>query len=385
MTIPPPTERQARILWFSLTTLALGIAFALLVMTVWGLGLVLTRLSSVLLPLAIAGIAAYLLDPLVDFLEGKRIPRFRAIWLVFFVAAMLVLVALAAVVPMLVVETGGLIRNLPGYVQTLQTNLSDWLAHSHLGAKARQVWDAQFAQGAQAWLTKALPEVSTWTLTKMSRVASWAGLLAGLALVPVYAFYFLLEKRGIERNWTDYLPVGESPWKTELVFVLRSINDCLIVFFRGQVLVALCDGILLTIGFMLMGLDYAFLLGMVAGVLSIVPYLGIMVSLVPTLALAAVQYGDWWHPALVLAVFAVVQALEGLFIAPKIIGDRVGLHPLTVIIAVMTGTTLLGGILGGVLAIPLTAALRTLMFRYVWKRRASGRGSHRAPATAPTQ
>jgi predicted PurR-regulated permease PerM len=89
---------------------------------------------------------------------------------------------------------------------------------------------------------------------------------------------------------------------------------------------------------------------------------------VPALVLATVQFQDWLHPLLVLAIFGTVQAVEGLFISPKIIGDRVGLHPLTIIVAVMIGTTLLGGILGGVLAIPLTAALRVLMFRYVWKK-----------------
>lgn len=130
---------------------------------------------------------------------------------------------------------------------------------------------------------------------------------------------------------------------------------------------ALCDGVLLTVGFLMLGLNYAVLLGFVAGLLSIVPYLGIMLSLIPALALAAIQFGDWWHPALVLVIFGLVQTLEGLVISPQIIGDRVGLHPLTIIIAVMVGTTLLGGLLGGVLAIPLTAALRVIMFRYVWR------------------
>jgi len=85
------------------------------------------------------------------------------------------------------------------------------------------------------------------------------------------------------------------------------------------------------------------------------------------MTLALVQFGDWLHPLIITGVFAVVQTLEGLVISPKIIGDRVGLHPLVIIIAVMTGTTLLGGILGGILAIPLAAALRVILFRYVWK------------------
>ena len=185
-------------------------------------------------------------------------------------------------------------------------------------------------------------------------------------------FYFLLEKRGIKRNWTDYLPVRESKIKEEIVFVLHSINDCLIVFFRSQVLVAMCVGALLTIGFLAIGLKYAILLGVIAGLLSIIPYLGVALSIIPVFILSMIQFvpdDSWLKPILVLVWFAAVQAMEGLFISPKIIGDRVGLHPLTIIVAVMVGTTLLGGIMGGVLAIPLTAALRTVMFRYVWKDR----------------
>jgi predicted PurR-regulated permease PerM len=188
-------------------------------------------------------------------------------------------------------------------------------------------------------------------------------------MAPVYVFYFLLEKRGIESHWTNYLPLKESRAKEEAVFILKSINEYLILFFRGQVLVAFADGVLLTIGFFSMGLNYALLLGMAAGLLSIVPFLGVAVSIIPAIILAAVQFGDWLHPLIVIGIFALVQFLEGFVISPKIMGDRVGLHPLTIIIAVMVGTTLLGGITGGILAIPLTAALRVLMFRYVWRRR----------------
>jgi predicted PurR-regulated permease PerM len=144
----------------------------------------------------------------------------------------------------------------------------------------------------------------------------------------------------------------------------------MIAFFRGQLLVAICDGILYTIGFLIIGLPYAILVGVMATVLTIIPFLGAITTCVSAFLIMALQYGDWKHPALVLIVFAVVQALEGLVISPRIMGDRVGLHPLSIIIAVMVGTTLLGGLLGGILAIPLTAVLRVLLSRYVWKRTA---------------
>ena len=204
----------------------------------------------------------------------------------------------------------------------------------------------------------------------IGRIGSLLGLLAGLALIPVYVFYFLAEKKGIQDSWTDYLPIHESKMKVEIVFVLRSINDSLIVFFRSQVLVAMCVGGLLMIGFSIIGLRYGVLLGFIAGILGIVPYLGVMLSIVPAVTISIIQSSGILHPLLTLGVFGIVQLLEGLVISPKIIGDRVGLHPLTVIVSIMIGTTLFGGITGGVLAIPLTAALRTLMFRYVWRRRA---------------
>jgi predicted PurR-regulated permease PerM len=194
-------------------------------------------------------------------------------------------------------------------------------------------------------------------------------MIVGMAMVPVFTFYFLLEKEKIRRGWTNYLPLQESRLKDELVFVLSAINNYLIVFFRGQVLIAFGNAIMLTIGFLAMGLNYAVFLGLLAGALSIVPYLGTIVTIIPTVLLAAVQFRDAFHPIMVVAIYGLVHLMEGFVISPKVMGDRVGLHPLTIIIAVLVGTTLLGGILGGILAIPLTAALRVLMFRYVWKTR----------------
>jgi predicted PurR-regulated permease PerM len=161
--------------------------------------------------------------------------------------------------------------------------------------------------------------------------------------------------------------VGTSRIKEEIVFVLTSINDYLIAFFRGQVLVAICDGVLYGIGFLLIGLPYAVLIGVVAMALTIIPFLGAIVTCGTALLIALVSFGDWQHPLLVVAVFAVVQGIEGYVLQPKILGNRVGLHPMVIIVAIMVGTTLLGGILGGILAIPLAAALRVIMSRYVWK------------------
>jgi predicted PurR-regulated permease PerM len=220
---------------------------------------------------------------------------------------------------------------------------------------------------ASHWLTGSLPRIGSWALGQLLLVLSGFGLLAGLALVPVYTFYFLLEQRQISGQWTRYIPMPDPALREEIVFILDSVRRYLVAYFRGQVLVALCDAVLYTVGFYSVGLNYALLIGFAALFLTMIPFLGAMVVVITALALALAQYLDWQHPALVLGVFALVQTLEGVFISPKIIGDRVGLHPLVIIVAVMTGTTLLGGLLGGILAIPLAAALRVILGRYLWR------------------
>ena len=394
MAFPPPTEKQAKILWTSITALAVGILLTLIAALLLGVAWVANTLSSVLIPLAIAGIVAYLLDPLVDWFHKKRgMQRQSAIILVFTIALLLVGGLVASVVPALIGQATKLTTEFPKKAKVFQQKVSNLASpdtsNSSTNASPDTVWfetSKEWAKSvgltnekAREITVSAVSKISAWLLEQLKKVTSLFGFLAGLALVPVYVFYFLLEKRSIKRNWTDYLPVRESKVKDEIVFVLHSINDCMIVFFRSQVLVAMCVGTLLTVGFLALGLDYAILLGVMAGLLGIIPYLGVALSIIPAFILSMVQFvpdGDWLKPILILVWFAAVQAMEGFFISPKIIGDRVGLHPLTIIIAIMIGTTLLGGIVGGVLAIPLTAVLRTLMFRYVWVDRVHASGAN---------
>ena len=421
MNIPPPTEKQARIIWLAVTGFAMATIVALIVGLVWGLGKVLNVLSPVVWPIAVAAVLAYLLDPVVDFFERRRVPRTRAIVLVFVIALFLVLAVFSSVVPRLVVETKQLVSNVPTFIGKIETRVHRWIEEppaplrsvmERFGIRLLQTssptntaytneivdttvstntfgidapvpapattgpldkLDAQTVQKASEWVTAAVTAVGGWLAQQLSRLAGLFGIIAGLALIPIYLFYLLLEKRAITDNWTIYLPVTDSKFKEELVFVLRSINDYLIAFFRGQVLVAICDGVLYGIGFAIIGLPYAFVIGAVAMVLTIIPFLGAIVTCAGALLIALVTYGDWQHPLLVIAVFAFVQGIEGYILQPKIIGDRVGLHPMVIIVAIMTGTTLLGGVLGGLLAIPLAAVLRVLMTRYVWKRKEVGK------------
>jgi predicted PurR-regulated permease PerM len=404
MSLPSPTEKQARVIWLAVTGLAIATIVALIVALVWGLGQVLDVLSPVIWPLAVAGVLACLLDPVVDFLVGRKVPRMRAIAVVFALALVIVLGLAASVVPQLVVQSQELAKKsselttqLPAKAAELAANPPKWLPRQgaellksltglvHAANSNAPIAIVTMESSTNApvllppeesdslnsvanYFTRLLPRFGEWLRQVLGFVGAVFGIIAGLALVPIYAFYFLLEKHGISDRWRDYLPVQDSKFKDEAVFVINSINEYLVAFFRGQVLVAICDGILYTIGFVLIGLPYALLLGVLATCLTIIPFLGAITTCVTALVIAVVAFGDWQHPALVIAVFGVVQALEGFVIQPKIMGDRVGLHPVTIIIALMVGTTLLGGILGGILAIPLAAVLRVLLARYVWRK-----------------
>ena len=403
MNLPPPTPKQARTIWFTLTALAVAVYVALLAGLMWGLGRVLNLLSPVLWPLAVAAVIACVLDPAVGFLERARVPRMRAILLTFLSGLTIILVFFWMITPRLVDEAGQLLARVPGYTRQVQERVTKWVAEPpsqirwlfnrrellasgstnttasatntfaatavSATADTPEAWQKRIIEGATGVVTDFLSQVPAWLGQRLVQLTSLFGVFVGLGLIPVYVFYFLKEKKGIQTKWTDYLPVQDSRFKVELVFVLQAIQGYLVAFFRGQVLVATCDAVLYTIGFFAIGLNYAFLLGALAQLLTLIPFVGAMVICATGVILAAVQFQDALHPLLALGVFGLVQAVEGLAISPKIMGDRVGLHPLTILIAVMVGTTLLGGLLGGILAIPLTAVLRVVMFRYIWKKR----------------
>jgi predicted PurR-regulated permease PerM len=210
------------------------------------------------------------------------------------------------------------------------------------------------------------------------------GFFLGFFLVPLYLFFFLREATNIRDQWTDYIPLKASKFKDEVVGTLTEINGYLIAFFRGQMLVSLIDGAITALLLTAMGLKFGLLIGLLVGILGIIPYLGIIACFVPAVIIATVQGGKgdwelfylfpmhapWWVlPVLVTAVFIAVNNLDGIFIAPKIVGDSVGLHPFTVIVSVLFWSFLLGGLLGAILAVPLTASVKVLFRRYIWMKR----------------
>jgi predicted PurR-regulated permease PerM len=210
-----------------------------------------------------------------------------------------------------------------------------------------------------------------WNLLKKSigGFLGVTGFMLSLVMVPIYLFFFLKERPRIEARWKEYLPLRASPLKDEVAEVLSQINNYIIAYFRGQLLVCLVDGALIGSALTIMGLNFAPLIGILVVILTMIPYIGIVVCWVPAVLIAAFQWGDWWHPFLVTLIFIIIQNLEGMFYAPRIVGTSVGLHPMTVIVSIFVWGLLIGGLLGPLLAVPLTATVKVLLARYVWGRR----------------
>jgi predicted PurR-regulated permease PerM len=370
----PPTAWQQKTIWAAITALSL---FAIGWLTVYALvlvGRVLSYLQPLLVPVAVAAIMAYLLDPVVEWLARRGIPRTRAVLVVFAVAVLAVTGILFAVVPQIYSQSVELSKMMPGYVETARGRLMS-LAETYKTSKyANSPYVQGAIQKAEDWTKDQLPalpgRVLMFVIGSVEGFLGVFGFLLGLIVVPIYLFFFLRDAAMISRRWSDYLPLRNSEFKNEVVSCLTEINSYLIAFFRGQILVTMIDGAIL--GLILLwpvNLHFALLIGLMVAILQLVPYMGIVICMVPAVLIAITQFQDWQHPALVLALFVVVSNLDGFLIAPRIVGGAVGLHPVTVIVSVFLWTLLFGGLLGALLAVPLTATLKVLLKRYVWERR----------------
>ena len=353
------SEGQRRLVGFALALSALLLSVALLALVIWALGWLVGRFAGVLWPLAAAGILALILRPAVDLIERRLNLRRLAAVIVLYGLFLLSIGGLALLlVPPLVQQILDFFSYLPSFWQRVavyvQEHYPAWieLARRYAGNPAVSNALHGLAAELQGLLGQALPSLR----------AAGAGLLAavtfasGLAIIPIYLFCFLLSRGEPTAKLAGHLPFLRPGVREDVVFLVREFVAIVVSFFRGQILIGLIMGGLLAVGFSLIGLRFGLFLGLALGVLNIVPYLGTILGLVAALPLAFFQPdGGWKLVGLVLLVKIIVQAVEAWFLTPKIMGDRTGLHPVVIIVAIFFWGTALGGVLGMVLAIPLTA------------------------------
>jgi predicted PurR-regulated permease PerM len=436
-----PTPWQHKTMWAALTALFLVLLVTIACSVVWLVANVIGFIQPILIPVAIAAILAYLLDPLVTKMTEHGLGRTKAILALFMIALLSFAALIAWLAPIVSLQAASVGRELPQYTQKARdrvvdliykydntfgmpgakgakpasttTSFVNWLLASpepanrptasplpsptpdalagpasgtisptpseSISAAPGRITSAEH-QRIQEWVQKQLPSLERqlpylsekiWSLLKRSigGFLGVTGFLLSLVMVPIYLFFLLKESPAIQRRWREYLPLRNSPLKDEVAAVLSQINNYIIAYFRGQLLVCLVDGLLIGTSLFIFGLNFAPLIGVLVVILTMIPYIGIVVCWIPAVLIAAAQWGDWTHPIIVTLIFIVVQNLEGLFYAPRIVGNSVGLHPMTVIVSIFVWGLLIGGLLGPILAVPLTATVKVLLARYVWGRR----------------
>lgn len=398
-----PTAFQRNAMWTAVTALSITLIGALAVGLIYLVTQVMAFLQPILVPFAVAGVLAYLLEPGVEWLERRGLNRHRSVLLTFAVFSL----AIGGLGWWMVVKLGDpathLAERVPVYYAKVRQSVIDFsnniekehgitLIPHTVPTKPTPAtvvgndsidsidFDLQsFLSGD--WVQTTLPKVPgmVWSFVR-SGVGGFLGVfgfLLSFIIVPLYLYYFLIESARIQESWSDYLPLRASAFKDEVVSCLNEINTYLIAFFRGQLFVSVINGIATGIGLWIVGLDFGLLIGLALCVAGIIPYLGIALCWIPSVIIGAVQGGSilvpgdpWWvMPLIVTGVFVLVQQIDALFITPRIVGEAVGLHPLTVIASVLVWGLLLGGLLGAILAVPLTASVKVLFQRYIWRAR----------------
>jgi len=313
-------------------------------------------LGPVLTPFVVAMALAYLWDPVVDRMERVGISRTLGVCIVFLAMTVLVVVALLVLLPLLGRQMQVLAQKVPAAIEWFRGALPPWLQERfHLGPedipldRIRQALVDNW-QSAGGIAQNILVSATTSSLA----VIGW---FANLVLIPVVTFYLLRDWDHIVAGVHEALP---RAWEPTAARLARECDEVIGAFIRGQLLVMLALGICYTTGLLLIGLDLALLIGTLAGFASIVPYLGLVLGVGAASVAALFQFGEWLPLLWVLAVFVVAQLAEGMYLTPKLVGDRIGMHPVLVIFAVMAGGHLFG-FTGVLLGLPVAAVMLVLL------------------------
>jgi predicted PurR-regulated permease PerM len=430
-------------MWAALTACSIVLLVVVVAAVIWAAASIISFLQPILIPVAIAGILTYLFDPLVTRMSRGTLTRTKAVALLFAIAFFTLGGLAALLIPTISIQSANFARQVPAYTErardymvdliyrfdqtvglfggphgkSASTGFTNWLIGSasprphptatpiaspqatpetEVIAPSPPKLTTAERQRIQAYVEKQMPKLEQalpsvlgklWDILKKS-VGGFLGItgfLLSLILVPIYLFFLLNEKPRIQAHWREYLPLRASPLRDEIADVLSDINRYVTAYFRGQLLVCLVDGILIGVALTIFGLNFAPVIGAMVVVLTMIPYIGIIICWVPAVLIAAFQWGDWTHPIILTVIFIVIQNLEGMFYAPRIVGTYVGLHPMTVIVSIFVWGLIIGGVIGPLLAVPLTATIKVFLARYVWGRRLREKTLESAEAAVEVQ
>ncbi|WP_438432607.1 AI-2E family transporter [Gorillibacterium sp. sgz500922] len=322
--------------------------------------------KTIALPVILTGIAYYLLNPIVDYLETKRLKRAYSILLLYLAIAGLLVLLVLNVIPFLSRQIAGLIENLPLYSTQVQEQVKQLMASPYL---------SQFNQwtGSDpvAWTDNLSGDVSGFLTNIMGGLGSFItalkDIVLALAMLPFILFYLLKDGKKLPKYLLSFAP---TRLRNRSFRIMSEMNGQISSYIRGQIIVSFCIGALLYIGYLIIGLKYSLVLALIASCTSIIPYLGPAIAITPALIVAAVT-----SPAMLLkmiVIWTIVQLIEGKFISPQIMGKSLHVHPVTIIFVILTAGNLFG-VVGVILAVPGYAVLKVVATNaFAWFRVRSG-------------
>ncbi|MBR7110073.1 MAG: AI-2E family transporter [Akkermansia sp.] len=403
---PYPTPLQQRVMWSALTLLSLAFIVVLACASAYGLVQLFVALEAVLLPVLVAGILAYLLNPVVKWLQRYVVRRIWAVLVVMLAAFGLMTSLFLCIVPPLVKQSNELYDNKEYIASNIITSTKKLLQEDRyvqhvvdmLYQKAVKE-DAENNPVAEPPRTDSVTVTAEQTVTASATAPDYetklqvifthhSGYLVqkgvewltaggrflfgltyvfiGIIVIPVFLFYFLLETEPIAKNWDKILPLRNSYLKDEIVATLSEINQNVVAFVRGQMLVSLIDAFILGIALSCLGLPYALTIAAAVAILGIIPYIGMISTGVPAMLVAGFTWHDFGMVVAVAAILLSVRQLDGWLLQPKIVGKNMKMHDMTVMFSVLFWSLVFGGVFGALIAVPLTAAIKVIFKRYVW-------------------
>ncbi|MEC0317321.1 AI-2E family transporter [Bacillus subtilis] len=338
---------------FLLVLLLIGLNILVFTKTSFIFTPIIVLLKTISLPIILTGIVFYLLNPVVDFLERRIRRRIYSILLLYLLVIGLITITIVSIIPFLKEQIMSLIDNIPRYVDIVE-NQTKQLIGSNFVNQAQQTTNINISDLA----TKVSDQAATIVNSTFTGVGNFIGALTEIIIsivtVPFILFYLLKDGKKLPVYILKFVP---TQLKEQTYTVLSEMNHRLSSYIRGQIIVSFCIGFLLFIGYLIIGLDYASLLAVIAACTSIVPYLGPTIAITPAIIIAIVT-----SPLMLLKlviVWTIVQLIEGKLISPQIMGKNLHIHPITIIFLLLTAGKLFG-VVGIILAIPGYAVAKVI-------------------------
>lgn len=324
-----------------------------------GLLWILYLLKPVVIPFVAAFLIAYLFSPFVDKLEQYKVPRWLSISVVFVGIGVLLTMAFWYIVPLIWKQLTIARDSIPVGINWINSTFLPWVSHT-FNVEPMEIDTEHMSAIVMDYVQT---NYSTDSLQAMALKIAQSGLnfiqIGGtVVLIPVIAFYFLLDWRRMLKNLQDLIP---RRYVKNTLIIANECHNVLGAFVKGQFLVMILLGIVYAVGLQIIGLKVGLIIGLIAGLASIIPYLGFAVGIVAAIIATFLQFGlDWMQLVLVLVVFMVGQAIEGYVLQPFLLGDKIGLSPVAVVFAVLAGAQL-AGFLGMLVALPVAAVIVVLL------------------------